>query len=126
MKATEDDTKGWEDIRALRLECLLVTSKTAISTECYLEIECNPYQKPYIFFHRTGTNNPKSYAATKDPELPKQSWEKENKAGSITVPGFEVYYKASVIKRAWYWHKSRHKNQQNKIENTEINLHTYS
>lgn len=50
MKATEDDTKGWEDIRALRLEYLLVTSKTAITTECNLEIECNPYQKPYIFF----------------------------------------------------------------------------
>jgi len=76
-------------------------------------------------FHRTGTNNPKSYGATKDPELPKQSWEKENKAGSITVPDFELYYKASVIKRAWYWHKSRHKNQQNKIENTEINPWTY-
>ena len=81
--------------------------------------------KTLYIFHRTGTNNPKSYAATKDPELPKQSWEKENKAGSITVPGFELYYKASLIKRAWYWHKSRHKNQQNKIENTEINPWTY-
>ena len=30
MKATEDDTKGWKDIRALRLEYLLVTSKMAI------------------------------------------------------------------------------------------------
>ena len=30
MKATEDDTKGWKDIHALRLECLLVTSKMAI------------------------------------------------------------------------------------------------
>ena len=30
MKATEDDTKGWKDIHALGLECLLVTSKMAI------------------------------------------------------------------------------------------------
>ena len=109
MKEIEDDTVKWKDILCSWIARINIVKMTILS-KAFSRFNAIPIKIFMTFFHGSRTNTLKIHMEPQKTPICQSNLEekkKKNKAGSITLPKFRLYYKATVIKTAWYWHKNR-------------------
>ena len=116
MKETEDNTIRWKDRPCFWTERINFVTVTILFRVIY-RFNAMPIKVAMTFFTEIEQNFFMFVWKLKKPQIAKVFLGKKNWAGGIQLLDFRLYYKATVIKTIWCWHKNRNLGQCNRIEN---------